>query len=534
MKEGKLMSEVIVKPGYREFPPKVNMFHYAVERHTASELGDSRAMVWDGGAFTYRELEEEVNRVAAGLALRGVKRGDMVLLRSRNHPHYCVGALACWKLGAVSVMSNSLLGPEEADYVLGNCEARIALAMEDVAAPFRDFLKAGRLDHLVILDGAAGPAVGELSYEALKGSSDGTAATVDTDALDPAFMCYSSGTTGNPKGILHAHRWVITLGDVIKLHMEFEPGDVMLAPGEFSFMGSIGQGYIAALYSGVTMVAYPERVTPRGILQAIERFKVTKFFSVPTLYRRILSEEGCEDGIDLSSLEFIISSGEHMGSTIPELWAERFDVPIYEVYGVGEVQTCIGNLRAWKQVKGSIGRPLPGFEVAVLDEGLERVPVGKPGRFMIHRSDPGFFLTYHKQEEKWRNAFKGDWYDTGDVMIADEDGYLFFQGREDDLFKSRGYFISPQEVENALIKHPRIKEAAVIGVADERYGNRICAYVVPADGAAPSEALGAEVLDFARDHLAPYKIPKTLEFLEEIPKNPVGKILRRALKQESA
>ena len=534
------MSEVIVKPGYREYPPKVNMFHSAVERHAASELGNSRAMVWDGGAFTYRELEEEVNRVAAGLAHLGVKRGDMVLLRSRNHPHYCVGALACWKLGAVSVMSNSLLGPEEADYVLVNCEARIALAMEDVAAPLRDFLKAGRLDHLVILDGDAGPAEGELSYEALKGSSDGTAATVatvdtvDTDALDPAFMCYSSGTTGKPKGILHAHRWVITLGDVIKLHMEFEPGDVMLAPGEFSFMGSIGQGYIAALYSGVTMVAYPERVTPRGILQAIERFKVTKFFSVPTLYRRILSEEGCEDGIDLSNLEFIISSGEHMGSTIPELWAERFDAPIYEVYGVGEVQTCIGNLRAWKQVKGSIGRPLPGFEVALLDEGLERVPVGKPGRFMIHRSDPGFFLTYHKQEEKWRNAFKGDWYDTGDVMIADEDGYLFFQGREDDLFKSRGYFISPQEIENALIKHPRVKEAAVIGVADERYGNRICAYVVPADGAAPSEALGAEVLDFARDHLAPYKIPKTLEFLEEIPKNPVGKILRRALKQESA
>jgi acetyl-CoA synthetase len=201
---------------------------------------------------------------------------------------------------------------------------------------------------------------------------------------------------------------------------------------------------------------------------------------------------------------------------------------------VGEVQTCIGNLRAWKQVKGSIGRPLPGFRVALLDEALERVPVGAPGRFMIHRSDPGFFLTYHKQPEKWRNAHKGDWYDTGDVMIADEEGFLFFQGRQDDLFKSRGYFISPQEVENVLIKHPKIKEVAVIGLPDERYGNRVYAYVVPAEGTAPSDALGAEVLDFARDQLAPYKIPKTLEFLEKIPKNPVGKILRRALKTENA
>ncbi len=531
------MAKIVVEPGYRVYPPKVNIFHYAVERHAASELGDARAMVWDGGVFTYKELEAEVNRAAVALKRLGVKRGDMVLLRSRNHPHYCVGALACWKLGAVSVLSNSLLRPEEVDYVLSNCEARVALAMEDVAAPLRDFLKAGRLDHLVILDAAAGPEAGEHSYKNLTAASNGAADivdTVDTDALDPAFMCYSSGTTGNPKGILHAHRWVITLGDAIKLHMEFVLGDVMLAPGEFSFMGSIGQGYIAALYCGVTMVAYHERVTPLGILEAIERHKVTKFFSVPTLYRRILSEEGCEKGIDLSSLEFIISSGEHMGSAIPELWAERFDVPIYEVYGVGEVQTCIGNLRAWKQVKGSIGRPLPGFRVALLDEALERVPVGAPGRFMIHRSDPGFFLTYHKQPEKWRNAHKGDWYDTGDVMIADEEGFLFFQGRQDDLFKSRGYFISPQEVENVLIKHPKIKEVAVIGLPDERYGNRVYAYVVPAEGTAPSDALGAEVLDFARNQLAPYKIPKTLEFLEKIPKNPVGKILRRALKTENA
>lgn len=525
------MAGGVVEPGYRVYPPKVNIYDYAVARHAAGALGDARAMLWDGGGFTYRQLKAEVDRLAAGLNGLGVARGEMVLLRARNHPRYCVAALACWKLGAVAVMSNSLLTAADLDFVLANSEARVALTLSDVAEPLRGYVAAGRLEHVVLLDDAGVAGAGEMTYADLKDKATDAVATADTDAMDPAFMCYSSGTTGNPKGILHAHRWVITLGDPIAYHMEFAPGDIMLAPGEFSFMGSIGQGFIGALYAGVTMVAYPERVTPRGILEAIERFKVTKFFSVPTLYRRILSEPGVEKGVDLSSLEFIISSGEHMGSAIPELWAERFTVPIYEVYGVGEVQTLIGNTRFQSQVKGSIGKAFPGYRVALMDAGLNEVAAGQPGHLMIHRSDPGFFLGYHKNWEKWRAAHRGEWYDTGDVMTRDADGHFFFQGREDDLFKSRGYFISPQEIENALIKHPAIKEAAVIGIPDEQYGNRIGAYAVAADGTAPSPALAGEVLEFVKHHLAPYKVPKSLDFLDEIPKNPVGKILRRALRQ---
>ena len=524
------MTGGIVGPGYRVYPPNVNIFHYAVERHARSELADAVAMVWDGGAFTYLELEAEVGRVAAGFRKLGLKRGDMVLLRARNHQRYCVAALACWKVGAVAVMSNSLLTATDLDFVLDNCEARIAVTLSELSEPVRKHLASGRLDHIVLLDDQGYEGAGEISYsDLLRGARDNIA-TVETAAMDPAFMCYSSGTTGNPKGILHAHRWVITLGDVLGYHMEFVPGDVVLAPGEFSFMGAIGQGFIAALYAGVTMVAYYDRVTPRGILEAIERFGVTKFFAVPTLYRRILSTPGVEDGLDLSSLQFFVSTGEHMGTTIPELWANRFAAPIYEVYGVGEVQTLIGNTRFQEQVRGSIGKAFPGYRLALMDERLNEVAPGEPGHLMIHRSDPGFFLGYHKNWEKWRNAHRGEWYDTGDVMTRDADGYFFFQGREDDLFKSRGYFISPQEIEDALIKHPKIKEAAVIGIPDEQYGNRVSAYVVTAEGTSPSEKLLQEVLTFSKQHLAPYKVPKSLEFLDELPKNPVGKIMRRSLR----
>jgi acetyl-CoA synthetase len=160
---------------------------------------------------------------------------------------------------------------------------------------------------------------------------------------------------------------------------------------------------------------------------------------------------------------------------------------------------------------------------------LQPVPCGKPGRLMIHRSDPGFFLRYHKQWDKWRAAHKGDWYDTGDVMIQDEEGYYYYQGRNDDLFKSRGYFISPQEIENALVKHDMVTEAAVIGIPDENLGNRIAAYVVLVPEAKSSEELQIALLEHAKANLAPFKVPKSIDFVTEIPKNAVGKILRRAL-----
>ena len=214
---------------------------------------------------------------------------------------------------------------------------------------------------------------------------------------------------------------------------------------------------------------------------------------------------------------------------MPEQWSKRFDFPIYEIYGVSEVMTCMANT-PYNEVKwGSMGKGLPGYRMTLMNDRLEAVAVGEQGRLMIHRDDPGMFLSYYKQWEKWQAAHKGEWYDTGDVMRLDKDGYYYYLGRKDDLFKSRGYFISPQEVENALLKHDAIAEAAVIGIPDEAYGNRIAAFARLVDGNNPSDTLCAEVLADVAERLAPYKAPKSLEFLEEIPKNAVGKILRSAL-----
>ena len=521
------MSGGVVPEGYRVYPPRVNMYVETVGRAIAAGCGELPALVWDGGALSYDELDREVGRVAAGLLAAGLAEGDTILLRSNNRPAYPILALAAFRVGAVAVMSSSLLLHDEVAYLLENSGARIAAAPADLAAPLRTLLDAGALDRLVIVDGQA-EGEGLVSYDSFE-ALDPIDWTADTEAMTPAFMVYSSGTTGRPKGILHGHRWAITLGDPVVLHNEYAPGDVTMTPGEFSFMGTFGNNFIGPLRAGATIALFFGRANPRLVLEAVARSKVNKFLSVPTFYRRVLAEPGVEDGLDLSAVRYFMSAGESLGSTVPEQWSRRFDFPIYEIYGISEVMTCMANT-AYDEVKwGSMGKALPGYRMTVMNDRLEPVEVGESGRLMIHRDDPGMFLCYYKQWDKWRAAHKGEWYDTGDVVRQDEDGYYYYLGRKDDLFKSRGYFISPQEVENALLKHEAVAEAAVIGIPDDAYGNRVVAFARLADGDAASDALKDDILGDAARRLAPYKVPKSLEFLDEIPKNAVGKILRSAL-----
>lgn len=518
------MSGGVIPEGYRVYPPEVNMYRETVLRAIGAGCDNTPALLWPGGRMTYRDLDIEVGRVAAGLRAAGLSRGDALLLRSNNTVAYVAMILAAFRLGAVAVLTSGLLTKDEIAYIRENCDARIAAAPAHLLAPLFALKREGALEAVVAMGGEEGSDA--LTYASLGAGLD-PPDLVQTGAMEPAFMVYSSGTTGRPKGILHAHRWGIALGDPVVLHNEYTPGDITMTPGEFSFMGTFGNNLIGPLRAGATIALFGERATPRSVLEAVARHRVTKFLSVPTLYRRMLSEAGVEDGLDLSCVQYFISAGESLGSTVPEAWSKRFSFPLYEIYGVSEVMTCMANT-AYNPVKwGSMGKGLPGIRMEIMNDRLEPVPAGASGRLMIHRSDPGMFLTYHKQWEKWQKAHKGDWYDTGDVMMRDEEGYYFYLGRKDDLFKSRGYFISPQEIENALLRHPAVAEAAVIGVPDETYGNRIEAFARLTPDTDPPDPV--EVLQQVAETLAPYKVPRSLTFVEDIPKNAVGKIMRRAL-----
>ncbi len=522
------MSNWRAGPGHRVFLPNTNIAREVVDRHINAGGGDRPAIVWDGGQWTYAQLRSEALRFAAGLRALGVLRGAKIVIRSRNAPQACVAVLAAYYLGAVAVWANSLLTEDELSYIVENSEARFAVTTSHLSETLLNLKRRGLLDEVIILD--SGESEADRGFEFVKKLGQDSFEPVDTSAEDPAFMLYSSGTTGRPKGILHAHRWVVAVGDPVKIQMEYQPDHVVFTPGEFSFMGTFGHAFMFPLYAGCTIALFGERPVPEQVIAAIMKHRVSIFISVPTFYRTLLANPGLRDSFMAAKLHRVISTGEPLGAAVYEKWMAEYGTPLFDVYGVSEVEVLIGNGPANPVKPGSMGTKLVGMKITLLNDRLEEVAVGEPGVLMIHRSDPGLFLGYYRQPEKWKNQHRGDWFYTGDVMYRDKDGYYWGSGREDDLFKSRGYFLSPQEIEDAILKHPVVAEAAVVGLPDETLGNKVAAYVVLRANA-KYENFEQELIEFLRPTLAAFKLPKSVTIMQALPKNPVGKILRRALRE---
>lgn len=523
------MTEWTVGPGYRVYPPEVNMFAEIIDRHVAHGQGDRPAVIWEGGSWTFRELGAEAGRIAVGLRSLGLAKGDRLLVRSRNSAPSVAVVLAALKIGVVPVLTNSLLAEAEIDYILENSGARIACVPEPFAEPVRALLAKGRLDRIVLLEGQA-RSPDEVAYADIRHPAGESLPTVTTDAMDPAFMLYSSGTTGRPKGIVHAHRWVVTLGDPSILQMTYAPGDVVGTTGEYSFMGNFGHALVFPLYAGAAIAVFGGRVTPDAVLDYFGATGPTVFVSVPTFYRSMLAVPGFPAALRDRGFRFMVSTGEPLGAAVWNRWREETGITLYEIYGVSEFEVLLSNGPDLAVKPGALGKPAPGVRVALLDASLDPVPPGEQGVLMIHRSDPGLFLGYFRDPARWKAQHRGAWYYTGDVMRCDADGYYWYLGRDDDLFKSRGYLISPQEIENVLHRHPAVAEAAVVGEPEERIGYSIIAYVVLKPGHDRTDALSEEMVEFVRRNTAPYKAPKAVHFIPDMPKNPVGKILRRALR----
>ena len=513
---------------YRRIPSNVNICDEVLDRQLADGLGDRVAFLWDGGSMTYAELGTRVACAAARLADYGIKRAMPVLVRLPNCPEFAVAFLALTRLGALPVLQNSLLGQDEVAYVLDHSDAKAAITLGDIAAPLRALT--GRLELGLIV--ARGAISGETAFESLD-SGAAVSVPAETRADDPAFLVYTSGTTGRPKGIVHAHRWVIALGDANRYRVPAEPNDVVLASGEWSFISALGHNVLFPLRNGVSAAILEGRALPERVLAAVERFGVTLLFSVPTVYRRILAMPAVEHQFDLSSLRGCSATGEALEAATWQEFKDRIGCDIWEHYGVSEMQMVLGQGPRQPVKPGSIGVALPGTRIAVMDESYHELPPGEIGNFLIEGDNPGFFLGYHKDVGKTQEVIHDGWYHTGDLAWRDADGYHWIAGRSDDCFKSRGIFISPYEIENALRQHPAVAEACVVALADAEIGNRIRAVIVPRDGTAPGSTLADEIRTAMRDSIAPYKVPHIVEFTDTLPKSPVGKVLRRDVSQMS-
>jgi acyl-coenzyme A synthetase/AMP-(fatty) acid ligase len=513
-------------PGYREIPPRLNIAREVLDRQLAAGLGPRTAFVHAAGAITYAELGERVNRLARGMASCGVRRGMPVLIRMPNCLEFAVSFLALVKLGALPVLQNSLLGAEEVAYVREHSEALAAITLESLADPLRAIralLPAG----LIVARGARD---GEHGFEALVAAETGAPLeAVDTGAEEPAFFVYTSGTTGRPKGIVHAHRWVVALGDTNKYRIPPADDDVAMATGEWSFISALGHNVLFPLRNGVTGAILEARATPENVLATIERHRVTLLYSVATVYRRVLAMEGVERRWDLSSLRGCNATGEALEAATWEEWKRRIGCDIWEHYGLSEMQMVLGQGPRWPVRPGSIGKPLPGTRVEILDDDYRPVPPGEVGHILIESDNPGFFLGYHKDPQKTAEVVHDGWYHTGDLGYADAEGFLWIAGRSDDCFKSRGIFISPVEIENALRGNPSVTEACVVPLADAEIGNRIRAVVVLRAGTTADAGFADVLRSELKQRIAPYKVPHVIEFADALPKSPVGKVLRRAL-----
>lgn len=518
-------------PGYRVIPDRVNLCVEAIDRQIAAGMADQTAFISDEGDITYEALSRQVNALAAGLTGQGIGRGTPVLIRLTNSLEYIVGFLALTRLGALPVLMNSLLGPEEVDYVLEHSDAEAAITFGDIAGPLRSLRD--RLPKGLIV--ARGAEDGDTAYEALLEAGQGqTVAPADTGANEAAFSVYTSGTTGRPKGIVHAHRWIVAQGDMNKLRIAPQRGDVVMATGEWSFISALGHNVLFALRNGITGTILEGRAHPEAVLEAVGKFGVTLIYSVATVYRRILAIEGVEDRYDLTSLRGCNATGEALEAATYNEWVRRIGCPVWEHYGVSELQLVFGQSPHWPIKPGSVGKALPGTRVDVLDNNYNALPAGEIGHLLIASDNPGFFLFYHKDAEKTAEVVHDGWYHTGDLAYADEDGYIWIAGRSDDCFKSRGIFISPIEIENAIRQQDGVAEACVVPLADKEIGNRIRAIVVLRDGMTGTEEHAESMRAALRTRIAPYKVPQVIEFADDLPKSPVGKVLRRALIEQTA
>ena len=493
-------------------------------------------------AFSYWDIQQQANRLSNALASLGVKRGDRVGILLPQRPETVVANIACYQMGAVAMPLSILFGPEALEYRLANSETVVAIA--DPASlpnllPIRDRLPG--LKHIVGVAGACESGV--IEWQALLAKASRRFDAADTLAEDPAVLIYTSGTTGPPKGALVPHRAMIgNLPGFVYSHDQFpQTGDLFWSPADWAWTGGLMDALLPTMYFGYPILGFRGRFDAERAFHLMEKYGVRNTFLFPTALKMMMKAvPKPRERYDLQ-LRSIMSAGEAVGETVFAWARDELGVVVNEMFGQTEMNYIVGNSQAlWPAKPGSMGRPYPGHRVAVIDDDGGEVPGDEVGEVAVNRrdihgdADAVFFLGYWKNDDATRRKFTGEWCRTGDLAKRDADGYLWYQGRADDVFKAAGYRIGPSEIENCLVKHPAVANAAVVPSPDPERGAVVKAFIVLTPGHAPSLALEEDIRQHVRGRLAPYEYPKEIEFIEALPMTTTGKVQRRVLRELEA
>ncbi|MFC3110446.1 acyl-CoA synthetase [Undibacterium arcticum] len=524
--------------------------------HYESESGQTATL-------SYAELQAEANRLSNVLRRLGVQCGDRVALILPQRPEVAIALMACFQIGAIAMPLSILFGPDALEYRLQNSESVIAI-VEQSCQPSIDAIRAQcpALQQIVLVDDAfAHTAPADtgggantsndsdtsdnidtpplLHWHSAMAQASSSFAAVDTAASDPAILIYTSGTTGAPKGALLPQAALIgnLTGFVASQNWFPQEHDVFWSPADWAWTGGLMDALLPALYFGKPIVGYRGRFSAETAFQLLEKYAVTNTFLFPTALKIMMKTVAApRDQYDLK-LRAIMSAGEAVGDAVFNWCQSALGVTVNEMFGQTEMNYIVGNSAGqWPAKPGSMGRPYPGHRVAVIDDDGAIVAPGVTGEVALNRldiqgdPDPIFFLGYWKNPQATSAKYTGDWCRTGDLASMDDDGYLWYQGRADDMFKAAGYRIGPSEIENCLVKHPAVANAAVVPKPDRERGNLVKAFVVLTAGVQGDAQLIKELQAHVRGKLAPYEYPKEIEFIDALPMTTTGKLQRRVLR----
>jgi benzoate-CoA ligase len=511
----------------REIPGRFNAASYFVDRHLAEGRGDRVAFHYEDSALTYAGLAELVNRAGNALLELGVQREQRVLCLLLDSPEFLATFWGAIKIGAVPIPVNTMMRGADYLYFLDDSRAPVAVISEPLLAEAGPVLaQAAHLRHVVV---AGRPAAGQIGFDDWVGRASARLDPVDTSRDEPAFWLYSSGSTGRPKGAVHLQHDMLYCVDAYAVGvLGMHEGDRTVSAAKLFFAYGLGNNMYFPMGVGGQGVLYPHRPLPEPMFELIHRTRPTLFFGVPTLYAAMLQVKEAERRWDLSSLRLCVSAGEALPEELYRRWHDRFGVEIIDGIGTTEILHIFLSNRPGQVRPGSTGRPVPGYEAIVVDDEGRVLPPGEIGNLRVKGDSTMAY--YWNQHEKTKDALHGHWIQTGDKYYQDQDGYFWYCGRADDMLKVGGIWVSPVEVENTLVGHPAVLEAAVVGREDTDRLVKPKAFVVLKQEHAATAALEDELKGFVKDKIAPYKYPRWIEFVGELPKTATGKIQRFKLR----
>lgn len=499
-----------------------------LDHNLAQGRGDKVAIYIGDQTYTYRQLGELANRTGNALKELGIEQEQRVLMLLLDTPQFPATFFGAIKIGAVPIPTNTVMQSADYEYFLNDSRAQALV----VSAPLYNLIEPIRanckyLKHVIVVGGDGEPDT--LDWQTWVNAASPALDPADTSPDDIAFWLYSSGSTGFPKGAVHLqHDIAFTIENYARGVINMTENDLCFSGSKLFHAYGLGNNMTFPYGVGASTVLFPGRPTPEALFQVITRFHPTLYFSVPTMYAAMLAVPDAEKKYDLSSVRLCVSAAEALPAEIFRQWKEKFGVEILDGIGSTEMLHIFISNYPGRVKAGSSGQLVPGYLAKLTDEDGTQVPAGEIGDLLISGDSAAPF--YWNKHAKSKHTMRGDWMFTGDKYHIDADGYFWYDGRSDDMLKVGGTWVSPIEVENALIEHPAVLESAVVGAKDETGLIKTKAFVVLKEGRVESPELVKELQEFVKNHIAPYKYPRTIVFIQDLPKTVTGKIQRYKLR----